>query len=218
METKKFLDGEGLKTLWSEITSLQSDYNETDETSPNYIKNKPFTIDIIPEEVIEEFTFTTSDTIDSSTGLPTMQYVQLFSDLTIGQKINLQFTYPELAAATGQPQYDDNGNIITKTVRYENVEVGNFADAMGSEFLDSPAIMMGPGALIATLPESIQRVAIPNDDIVLVYSNATLANGTKTPLLITALMNTEQLYIMRRRFLMSSCVMIVILYGGLVWK
>ena len=46
--------------------------------------------------------------------------------------MNLQFTYPELAAATGQPQYDDNENIITKTVRYENVEVGNFADAMGS--------------------------------------------------------------------------------------
>jgi hypothetical protein len=48
---------------------------------------------------------------------------------------------------------------------------------------------MGPGALIETLPESIQRVAISNDDIVLVYSNATLANGTKTPLLITALMD-----------------------------
>jgi hypothetical protein len=75
METKKFLDGEGLVTLWKEITSLQSDYNETDETSPNYIKNKPFTIDVIPEEIIEEFTFTTSDTIDNSTGLPTMQYV-----------------------------------------------------------------------------------------------------------------------------------------------
>lgn len=189
METKKFLDGEGLKTLWDEITALQSDYNETDETSPNYIKNKPFTIDVIPEEVIEEFTFTTSDKIDESTGLPTMQYVQMFDDLTIGQKMNLQFTYPELAAATGQPQYDDNGNIITKTVKFENVEVGNFADAMGSQFLDSPAIMMGPGALIATLPESIQRVAIPNDDIVFVYSNATLANGTKVPLLITALMD-----------------------------
>ena len=189
METKKFLDGEGLKTLWDEITALQSDYNETDETSPNYIKNKPFTIDVTPEEVIEEFTFTTSDTIDESTGLPTMQYVQMFGDLTIGQKMNLQFTYPELAAATGLPQYDDNGEVIFKTVRYENIEVGNFADAMGSEFLDSPAIMMGPDALIATLPESIQRVAIPNDDIVFVYSNATLANGAKTPLLITALMD-----------------------------
>ena len=189
METKKFLDGEGLKTLWDEITALQSDYNETDETSPNYIKNKPFTIDVTPEEVIEEFTFTTSDTIDESTGLPTMQYVQLFSDLTIGQKMNLQFTYPELAAATGLPQYDDNGEVIFKIVRYENIEVGNFADAMGSEFLDSPAIMMGPGALIATLPESIQKVAIPNDDIVFVYSNATLADGTKTPLLITALID-----------------------------
>ena len=75
MEQKKFLDGEGLKTLWSEITALQSDYNETDETSPNYIKNKPFTINVIPEEVREEFTFTTSDSIDNSTGLPTMQYV-----------------------------------------------------------------------------------------------------------------------------------------------
>lgn len=189
METKKFLDGEGLKTLWNEITSLQSDYNETDETSPNYIKNKPFTIDVIPEEVIEEFTFTTSDKIDNSTGLPTMQYVQLFSDLTIGQKMNLQFTYPQLAAATGQPQYDDNGNIITKTVRYENIEVGNLVDAMGSQFLDSPAIMMGPGALIETLPESIQRIAIPNDDIIFIYSNATLSNGTKVPLLITTLMD-----------------------------
>ncbi len=189
METKKFLDGEGLKTLWSEITSLQSDYNETDESSPNYIKNKPFTIDIIPEEIVEEFTFTTSNTIDSSTGLPTMQYVQLFNDLTIGQKMNLQFTYPELAAATGLPQYDDNGEVIFKTVKFENIEVGNFADAMGSEFLDSPAIMMGPGVLIETLPEEIQRVAIPNDDIVFVYSNATLANGVTTPLLITALMD-----------------------------
>jgi hypothetical protein len=101
--------------------------------------------------------------------------------------MNLQFTYPDLAA--GQPQYDDNGNIITKTVRYEGVEIGNFADAMGSQFLNSPAIMMGPGAMIATLPESIQRVAIENDDIVLVYSNATLANGVKTPLLIAALMD-----------------------------
>ena len=103
--------------------------------------------------------------------------------------MNLQFTYPELAAATGLPQYDDNGEVIFKIVRYENIEVGNFADAMGSEFLDSPAIMMGPGALIATLPESIQKVAIPNDDIVFVYSNATLADGTKTPLLITALID-----------------------------
>ena len=60
---------------------------------------------------------------------------------------------------------------------------------MGSEFLDSPAIMMGPGVLIETLPEEIQRVAIPNDDIVFVYSNATLANGVTTPLLITALMD-----------------------------
>jgi hypothetical protein len=48
---------------------------------------------------------------------------------------------------------------------------------------------MGPGTLIATLPESIQKVAIPNDDIIFVYSNATLANGVKTPLLITALMD-----------------------------
>jgi hypothetical protein len=76
-----------------------------------------------------------------------------------------------------------------KTVRYENIEVGNFADAMGSQFLDSPAIMMGPGAMIATLPESIQKVAIPNDDIVFVYSNATLANETKVPLLITAMVD-----------------------------
>lgn len=71
METKKFLDGEGLKTLWNEITALQSDYNETDETSPNYIKNKPFTINVIPEEG-EEKTFTIPGTVDSSTGLPTM--------------------------------------------------------------------------------------------------------------------------------------------------
>ena len=189
METKKFLDGEGLKTLWSEITSLQSDYNETDETSPNYIKNKPFTIDVIPEEVIEEFAFTTSDTIDSSTGLPTMQYVQLFSDLTIGQKMNLQFTYPKLAAATGEPELDADGNIVNKTVRFENITVGNFVDAMGSQFLDSPAIMMGPEALISTLPASVQAVAIPNDDIVFVYSNATLANGAQVPLLITALVD-----------------------------
>ena len=46
--------------------------------------------------------------------------------------MNLQFTYPELAAATGLPQYDDNGEVIFNTVWYENVEVGNFADAMGS--------------------------------------------------------------------------------------
>ena len=72
METKKFLDGEGLKTLWNEITSLQSDYNETDETSPNYIKNKPFTIDVIPEVMGEKKSFTTADTIDSSTRLPAM--------------------------------------------------------------------------------------------------------------------------------------------------
>ena len=103
--------------------------------------------------------------------------------------MNLQFTYPKLAVATGEPELDADGNIVNKTVQFESVEIGNFADVMGSQFLDSPAIMMGPGALIATLPESIQRVAIPNDDIVLVYSNATLANGTKVPLLITALMD-----------------------------
>ena len=83
----------------------------------------------------------------------------------------------------------NEAGIITKTVRYENIEIGNFADAMGSSFLESPAIMMGPSALIATLPESIQKVAIPNNDLVFVYSNATLANGAQTPILITGLID-----------------------------
>ena len=46
--------------------------------------------------------------------------------------MNLQFTYPKLAAATGEPELDADGNIVNKTVRFENITVGNFVDAMGS--------------------------------------------------------------------------------------